>query len=279
MNEKELREIITLLEEAGVNAELCDTPVPYFSSGVPAGYPQMPGDYDDEFIMMPRELLKRCDFVVKVKGDSMKDLGISDADDVMVKSSEAFDDGDVVVALLDGETTLKSYFRDADNEEWLVPANEAYQPIRLADFTTVYILGKVTGVQKKQPRATFSSMQRRLKEVRKQAEVTVTDESVRKAVAQVLADIKVSRLWFCVYRVLVDVGYLQKGQYEGLKLCMDALFPGNDFDIHPRDLSRIDVGSFSKSLQLWNENNAPVTGKRFRDYQRLAHDLYALLRA
>jgi hypothetical protein len=96
-------------------------------------------------------------------------------------------------------------------------------------------------------------------------------------VTQVLKDVKNGRMWFAVYRVLVDVGYLKAGDYEGLKTKMDALFPGNDFAINPRDISRMDTLSFSKSVSLWNSENAPVIGKRFRDYLRLATDLTSLL--
>ena len=279
MNEKELREIMKQLEEQGWNPLLCDTPVPYFMNGVPAGYPESPGDYDGDYVMVPRELLKRCDFVVSVHGDSMVDAGIESGDDVVVKSDSEFSDGDIVVALLDGETTLKSYCRDDDGEVWLVPANNEYLPIRMADYQTVYVLGKVTCVRKKMPRASFSMMQRRLKIARQTADKVVTDERVREAVTQVLATITVSRMWFCVYRVLADVGYLPKCDYEALRERMDKLFPDNDFSINPRDISRMDVGSFSKGFQLWNEQNAPVTGKRFKDYRNLAENLYRLIKA
>lgn len=271
-------DILEQMRASGWQVAACDTAVPYFRNGVPAGYPQEPGDYDGEYVAVPRELLKRCDFVVTVRGDSMKDAGIDDGDDVMVKSCDVYDDGDVVVALLDGETTLKAYCRDQDGEEGLVPANEAYEPIRLADYQTVYVLGRVTSVRKKTPRASFAALQRRLREARRKAVTAVTDEAVRSAVAQVLADIRVSRMWFCIYRVLADVGYLPRGNYEALKTKMDELFPDNDFGINPRDISRMDVDSFSKGLQLWSEHNAPVTGKRYRDYLSLATVFYRLLK-
>lgn len=276
MNEEELKEIFKELELQGLKPELCDTPVPYFKNGVPAGYPDSPGDYDGDYEMIPKSLLKRCDFIVTVRGESMRDANIENGDDVIVKKTNDYSDGDIVVAFLDGETTLKA-IAVMDDETWLVPANEAYNAIRLSEYQNVYILGKVTGIRKDTPRMSYEEMQKRLRATKRRRNKVVTDEMVRDAVSQVLCDIKVSRMWFCIYRVLVDVGYLDKGYYEGLKLSMDRLFPDNDFSINPRDISRMDVDSFSKSIDLWNELSAPVTGKRYREYLQLARDLTTLL--
>lgn len=277
MNKKEMQELKDLLEQSGLNVQLCDTPVPYFSGGVPAGFPEAPDEYDGEYVMVPRDFLKMCDYIVKVRGYSMKDADIADGDDVLVKYCDHYDDGDIVVALLDGDSTLKAYCRDENNEAWLVPDNDDFPPIRVADYSTAYILGRVTGVRKGTPRTKFSTLRRRLQESKEQRQSVVTDQMVYDAVTQVLDSIKNGRMWFAVYRVLVDVHYLKSGDYEGLKTKMDLLFPDNDFAINPRDISRMDILSFSKSVSLWNSENAPVVGKRYRDYLWLATDLMALL--
>ena len=277
MNKKEMQEMKELLEQSGLNVQLCDTPVPYFSGGVPAGFPEAPDEYDGEYVLVPKDFLKMCDYIVKVRGYSMKDADIADGDDVLVKYSDHYDDGDIVVALLDGDSTLKAYCRDENDEAWLVPDNDDFPPIRVADYATAYILGRVTGVRKGTPRTKFSTLRRRLQESKEQRQVVVTDQMVYEAVTRVLSDIKNGRMWFAVYRVLVDVRYLKAGDYEGLKTKMDLLFPDNDFAINPRDISRMDILSFSKSVSLWNSENAPVVGKRYRDYLRLATDLTALL--
>jgi len=277
MNKKEMQELKELLEQSGLNVQLCDTPVPYFSGGVPAGFPEAPDEYDGEYVLVPKDFLKMCDYIVKVRGYSMKDADIADGDDVLVKYCDHYDDGDIVVALLDGDSTLKAYCRDENDEAWLVPDNDDFPPIRVADYATAYILGRVTGVRKGAPRTKFSTLRRRLQESKEQRQVVVTDQMVYEAVTRVLSDIKNGRMWFAVYRVLVDVRYLKAGDYEGLKTKMDLLFPDNDFAINPRDISRMDILSFSKSVSLWNSENAPVVGKRYRDYLRLATDLTALL--
>ena len=277
MTKNELNEIFEKLKQSGIDLQLCDAQVPYFADGVPAGYPEAPGDYDGEMVPMPRSFLKLCDFVLAVHGDSMKDAGILNGDDVIVKHDVRFDDGDVVVAWLDGDTTLKSYYRDDDGEVWLVPANDDFQPMRVSDYSTAYILGRVTGVKKGSPRVSYNVMRRRMREVKEKLRRVLTDDVVRSGVMQVLSDIKTQRMWFCVYRVLADAGYLHKGRYEELAQQMDVLFPDNDFGINPKDIGRMDVQSFHRPYTEWYERDAPVQGKRFREYRQLAADLTAQL--
>ena len=57
MNEKEIKEAVQRLKKAGREAMVCDTPVPYFDNGVPAGNPNNMGDYDGDFFMLPRRIL------------------------------------------------------------------------------------------------------------------------------------------------------------------------------------------------------------------------------
>jgi len=82
-------------------------------------------------------------FALQVEGDSMRDEGILDGDYVIVERRETAQNGDRVVALLpDGQTTLKTYFQEADHIR-LQPANPDYEPIRVTECA---IQGVVIGV-------------------------------------------------------------------------------------------------------------------------------------
>ena len=86
---------------------------------------------------------KKRNFVLQVKGDSMIDAGIFDRDYVVIEQTEAANNGEVVVALLDnGFATLKRYFKEATRIK-LEPANSTMSPIFV---TKVKIQGKVVGV-------------------------------------------------------------------------------------------------------------------------------------
>ncbi len=84
-------------------------------------------------------------FVLRVQGDSMVEAGILDGDMVIVECSEHADDGDIVVALIDGEeATLKYLRRNHDGSVTLVPANAALSPITYS-AERVHIQGVVVG--------------------------------------------------------------------------------------------------------------------------------------
>ena len=81
-------------------------------------------------------------FALKVRGDSMLGAGILPGDLVVVHCQQEANSGDIVVALFDNEATVKT-LRRRKGKVWLMPANDAYQPI---DGDGAQILGRVTAV-------------------------------------------------------------------------------------------------------------------------------------
>jgi repressor LexA len=113
---------------------------------VAAGAPILAEENIEEYVELPDALGgDEGDYVVRVQGDSMRDAGILEGDYVVVKQSEQAADGEIVVALLEDEATVKRFYREKDRVR-LQPANKAYKPIRSAD---VHLLGKVVGVYRR----------------------------------------------------------------------------------------------------------------------------------
>jgi repressor LexA len=81
-------------------------------------------------------------YLLRVRGDSMKDAGILEGDYVVVRPQDSADNGDIVVALLGEEATVKRFFREADHVR-LQPENPAMEPIRSKEAR---VLGRVVGV-------------------------------------------------------------------------------------------------------------------------------------
>lgn len=81
-------------------------------------------------------------FFLNVRGDSMINAGILDGDLIAVNKQDDASNGDIVVAMLDGEATVKRFYREPDCIR-LQPENDAYEPIRRRDITVV---GKVVGL-------------------------------------------------------------------------------------------------------------------------------------
>lgn len=113
---------------------------------VAAGVPLLAEENVDEVVQLPSFLAQENDcFVLQVKGTSMIDAGILDGDLVVVRRQEDAANGDIVVALLGDEATVKRFFREADHVR-LQPENREMEPI-LSRHPR--ILGKVTGVMRR----------------------------------------------------------------------------------------------------------------------------------
>jgi repressor LexA len=89
-------------------------------------------------------------FALRVKGDSMVDDGIHDGDFIFVKKALTADKGDIVVALIEDEATVKRYYPEGDVIRFQ-PANSAMQPIyvKRRDFKSVNLIGIVVGIYRK----------------------------------------------------------------------------------------------------------------------------------
>jgi repressor LexA len=107
---------------------------------VTAGHPILAVENIEDSLALPRTLLPDDDcFALRVRGDSMINAGLYDGDFAIVKKQDEAKNGDIVVALLDDEATIKRFFRESGHVR-LQPENAAYAPI-VAD--KVAILGKV----------------------------------------------------------------------------------------------------------------------------------------
>ena len=110
---------------------------------VAAGEPILASENVEGTLPVPREVVKEdtC-FALRVNGKSMIEAGIFEGDLVIVRSQNYADTGDIVVALLDEEATVKRFFRDG-NRIRLQPENSVMSPIIVDD---AQILGKVVGL-------------------------------------------------------------------------------------------------------------------------------------
>jgi repressor LexA len=110
---------------------------------VAAGEPVLAEERIEEYLEVPSVLGGESgDFILRVSGDSMKDAGILADDYVIVRPSEDADNGEIVVALIEDEATVKRLYKD-DDKVRLEAANEAYEPIVTRDAR---LLGRVVGV-------------------------------------------------------------------------------------------------------------------------------------
>jgi len=110
---------------------------------IAAGGPVLAEQAIEDVFPLPREIVGEGElFLLKVTGDSMIDAAITDGDWVVVRQQPDADNGEIVAAMIDGEATVKTFKRKGGHI-WLMPHNEAYEPIPGDDAT---VLGKVVAV-------------------------------------------------------------------------------------------------------------------------------------
>jgi repressor LexA len=115
---------------------------------VAAGQPILAEENIEEYVSVPPIAGgEEGDYLLRIRGDSMREAGILEGDYVVVHPQDTANDGDVVVALLGEEATVKRFFREADHIR-LQPENASMEPIRSRD---VKILGRVVGLFRSVP--------------------------------------------------------------------------------------------------------------------------------
>lgn len=103
---------------------------------------------DQETILVPPDLLRKGgeNYVLRVTGDSMIEEQIRDGDYIIVNSRSTAEEGEMVVALVDGDSaTVKKLYRERDGRVRLQPANEALEPMYF-DPDRIAVQGVVVGV-------------------------------------------------------------------------------------------------------------------------------------
>ena len=284
MTTQELKELFEQLVKAGMQPMLCDTPVPFYENEVPAGIPTEPGDaMQGEYVLLPKSLVGlQPTFIITVKGNSMRDAGIADGDRVQVQMDTRISDGDVVMACVNGgECTLKAFCTDEQGRRWLVPRNEAFEPILLTEEMNVRIIGKVVGHMTDAPRVSYRDCLKTIRQALdgdREREDVVSRQRVEEALRAVAAQVKYGRQWYAVYRALVDCKTVAAGDYAGFVELLREVVPEHGHLPRVIELQRVAVQSFSKPVVLWERSNAPVSGQRYDDYLRLARMVSDMLK-
>lgn len=123
--------------------------IPLFNSKVPAGLPSPADDYVERRLDPSEYLIDQADatFFVTIQGESMIEAGLIPGDKAVVDRSKIPVIGDIVLAVVDGDFTIKILNRQKNGQPRLLPANASgqYQPIEIKENTQFEVWGVVTG--------------------------------------------------------------------------------------------------------------------------------------
>jgi repressor LexA len=114
---------------------------------VAAGSPVLAIENIEGDVVIDPSFMKKSEnsFALRIKGDSMINAGIFEGDLVIVLPVKDAANGDIVVAMINDEATVKTY-ENKKNKIRLIPENEKYSPIEINDLSEFSIIGKVIGV-------------------------------------------------------------------------------------------------------------------------------------
>jgi DNA polymerase V len=121
--------------------------LPIFSTSIAAGFPSPADDYIEQQLDLNQLIIKHptATFFVRVQGESMRDAGIQSGDILVVDRSAAPAHGKIVVAVIDGEFTVKRIHIEG-SEVFLVPENPAFSRFKVSPESQFQVWGVVTYV-------------------------------------------------------------------------------------------------------------------------------------
>ena len=118
--------------------------LPFYESVVPAGFPSPADDFLEFDLSLDKKLIKHpsATFFVRASGTSMINAKIFDGSILLVDRAEKINNGDIVLAVVDGDFTVKRY-RKVNGSVFLYPENKSMRPIKIFEGSESYVWGKV----------------------------------------------------------------------------------------------------------------------------------------
>lgn len=133
--------------ESGSNVPVQNVPL---VGSIAAGSLTEAIEHVDDHVVLGEGLLGKAKeiFALRVKGESMIEDGILDDDIIFVNRQQSANQGEIIAAQVDGEATVKRFYRESDGRIRLQPANSSMEPIYIEpdEFRETQILGRVVGV-------------------------------------------------------------------------------------------------------------------------------------
>ena len=283
MDEQELKDMIKGLQEQGWEPMACDSPILSYDNGVACGIPKGVGDIvPPETFLLPRALLNGdMVFAIRAQGDSMTGVDIDDGDGLIVRVSNVPKDGDIVLAYIDEEYSVKTFCEDENGQPWLIPQNDNYKAFPFVGDGRTQILGIVTQVIKNSARTTYRDCMKKIRMAKAELEVKhdLSPAKLSSVIHTVASMITVGRMWYAVCRPMMDHNVVPENDYDGFCRMIAEEVPRHEHLPKVVEMQRMATLSFAKPVKQWRENNAPVGGKRFTAYYNMAKLTDKLLEA
>lgn len=280
MNKQELSVIFSQLATEGWKPRLCSEfrydEMEYETNG------SMCADGLEQIMMLPpEELSMHPTGAITVIDNSMIDADIKKGDTLLLMYSGYYEDGDVVLAQINGKLHIRCYNDDGNGNIWLVPKNDKYEAVRMNDVDII-IHAVAQRYIRRVPRQPYMSNKKaidKLADGMNNQPKVLTDAQVSWVIQTIGPTITIARMWFAVFRALTQKKYYTMKEFEAFTMRVRAELPNHLHLPSTEEMQKMDVLSFSKKIEEWQERFAPVSGKRFYKYKNVGERTLGLLDA
>lgn len=221
-------EAMAFFDSKGIAYEICDTPIPVLANRVNCGKPLDAGEQMiDDYYHVPKSAVGLHPVLdVPAQGDSMIGADIQEDDLLRMELGALPHDGDIVLAEVDRECTVKVYFTDDQQQKWLLPMNDRYSPILLTPEQEPRITGVVRRIVKGIPHLSYRECMAIVNRHKKQqAEAGDVFTRVKKAVTEGSLLFWASSAWAVVYCVARDCSGYEGSMKEFEEKAMNLALP------------------------------------------------------
>jgi len=168
---------------------------------------------------------------------------------------------------------------DKDGTPWLVPQNPAYDAFTLEDKQDVRIVGKALEVLHPNPHVSYRSCEKYISKAKEKLRdpEEISPLQVARIIREIAPQITIARLWYAVFKAMMEADVVKLWDYDAFCALVKEEVPRHPHLPTRLELQRMAIGSFAKSIILWTETDAPVRGKRFETYKKLAQQTKEML--
>ena len=280
MTKEELRIIFSQLAREGWKPRLCSEfryeEIKDSSNG------NMCGEPFEQYIMLPpEEISMHPTGAVTVTDNSMIGADIKKGDTLLLMYSDFYEDGDVVLARINGKLHIRCYNDDGEGNIWLVPKNEKYEAV-MKNGDNIIILAVAQRYIRRVLRQPYTSNKKIIDKLADGMNIlpkVITDAQVSWVIQTIGPSIRIARMWFAVFRAMTQKKVYAWKEFETFTRRVRAELPNHPKLPVTEELQKMDILSFSKKIDEWIERNAPVSGKRFYKYKDAGERTLALLDA
>ena len=211
--------------------------------------------------------------------NSMINKHIMKGDVLKVRTHVNVRDGDVVLAVVNGKSTVRALYCDDDDNTWLVPQNPDYEPILMTGENKGEVVGKVVGLSRNDLSVNYKELSEPVRKAKQKMvkPMVITDEKISWVIRTIGPSITIARMWFAVFRPMTQVGAFPPKAYESFANRVRMELPNHEKLPNASELQRFDILSFAKDVKKWVDGDAPVSGTRFYKYKDVGDRTLALL--